>query len=128
MISASEDFLEAFNKATGGAITTTGEKENEGLSKGISSVTEDTADLLASYLNAIRADVSIKRQLLQEFYLKTMPDVTRTLGSQLAELKRIEANTLRTANNTDVISEKMSDTYLLIKKATTPGSGVKLNI
>ena len=128
MISASEDFLEAFNKATGGAITTTGEKENEGLSKGISSVTEDTADLLASYLNAIRADVSIKRQLLQEFYLKTMPDVTRTLGSQLAELKRIEANTLSTANNTDVISEKMSDTYLLIKKATTPGSGVKLNI
>lgn len=128
MISASEDFLEAFNKATGGAITATGEKENEGLSKGISSVTEDTADLLASYLNAIRADVSLKRQLLQEFYLKTMPDVTKTLGSQLAELKRIEANTLRTANNTDAISEKMSDTYLLVKKATTPGSGVKLNI
>lgn len=41
--------------------------ESEGLSKGIKGITEDTAQLLASYLNAIRASVA-----LQEIYMKNI--------------------------------------------------------
>lgn len=44
-----------------------GEESGEGLSKGIKGVTEDTAQLLASYLNAIRGSV-----LLQELYMKNI--------------------------------------------------------
>ena len=48
------------------------EAESSGLSKGIEGVTEDTANLLASYINAIRADVAAKlilvRQLIEEYY------------------------------------------------------------
>lgn len=42
-------------------------EEDEGLSKGIKGITEDTAQLLASYLNAIRGSV-----LLQELYMKNI--------------------------------------------------------
>lgn len=41
--------------------------EDEGLSKGIKEITEDTAQLLASYLNAIRGSV-----LLQELYMQNI--------------------------------------------------------
>lgn len=44
-----------------------GNEEGKGLSEGIKALTEDTAQLLASYLNAIRGSV-----LLQELYMKNI--------------------------------------------------------
>ena len=41
------------------------EDSGSGLSKGIQNVTEKTANLLASYINAIRADVSVKREYVR---------------------------------------------------------------
>ena len=41
------------------------EDSGSGLSKGIQNVTENTANLLASYINAIRADVSVKREYVR---------------------------------------------------------------
>ena len=68
MLEASDKFLEAFNKATGGALTATGDSDTSGLSKDIQGATEDTAYLLGSYLNAIRQDVSVKRMLQEKFF------------------------------------------------------------
>ena len=52
-------------------------------------VTEETADLLASYLNAIRADVSVIRQLT----LPNLDDINTTTKAQLQQLNQIAKNT-----------------------------------
>lgn len=52
-IPAAEELFNAINSATGGMLDDT-DKAKSGLSAGIQSITEDTADLLASYVNAIR--------------------------------------------------------------------------
>ena len=65
------------------------------LGGGIKSITEDTANLLASYVNAIRADVAAIRQAVVANAEFTMPMPT------LAEyLTQIQANTYNTAQNT----------------------------
>ena len=78
------------------------EAESSGLSKGIEGVTEDTANLLASYINAIRADVAAKlilvRQLIEEYY----PQMNMIAQAQLTELKTIAKNT---ADNVALVTE-----------------------
>jgi hypothetical protein len=62
---ATEAYLEGLKKL-GIDISAKGNETSDGLSKGIQSVTEDTANLLGSYLNAMRQDVSVKRTLLEQ--------------------------------------------------------------
>ena len=69
-----------------------------GLSAGIQSLTEDTADLLASYLNAIRADVAMQTgsywtRLLDD----SLPQMNVIAQSQLDTQRQIAENTLRNA-------------------------------
>lgn len=67
-IDQSTKFLEEFQKqAAAKGFDIFQGQASEGLSKGIKGVTEDTAQLLASYLNAIRGSV-----LLQELYMKNI--------------------------------------------------------
>lgn len=72
--------------------------QKSGLSAGIQSVTEDTADLLASYLNAIRADVAMQTgsywtRLLDD----SLPQMNIIAQSQLDTQRQIAENTLRNA-------------------------------
>lgn len=97
MLDASQKFLEAFDKATGGALAATGESETSGLSKGIQGVTEDTANLLGSYLNAIRQDVSVKRMLQEKFFNDDFPKMSVIAQAQLQQLNAIARNTERNA-------------------------------
>lgn len=74
------------------------EESKSGLSAGIQSVTEDTADLLASYLNAIRADVAMQTgsywtRLLDD----SLPQMNVIAQSQLDTQRQIAENTLRNA-------------------------------
>lgn len=101
MIDASQSFLEAFDKATGGALTATGESSTSGLTKGIQGVTEDTANLLGSYLNSIRQDVSVKRALLEKLGNEIFPKYNILAEQQLTQLRAIANNTLRSAQNTE---------------------------
>lgn len=75
----------------------------DGLSKGVQSVTEDTANLLASYLNAVRGDVSIERSLMEKLIADDMPRINYLVEAQLTQLNAIAANTLRNANAADKI-------------------------
>lgn len=103
MLDASQKFLEAFDKATGGALAATGESETSGLSKGIQGVTEDTANLLASYLNATRQDVSVKRILQEKFFNEEFPKMSLIAQAQLQQLNAIARNTERNAQFTEEI-------------------------
>lgn len=67
-----------------------------GTSNTIKSITEDTADLLASYINAIRADVSMNRLVLEESLPAITVAVQRTnviAEQQVAYQEQIAANT-----------------------------------
>lgn len=95
--SATEAYLEGLKKL-GIDLSNTSEEAKSGLSKGIQSVTEDTADLLASYVNAIRADVSVKRSLIEKLIAEDIPQMNYLAQAQLQQLQMIVANTKRNAD------------------------------
>lgn len=69
------------------------------MSSSIKGITENTADLLSSYINAIRADVSGIRQI-ESLYLPKL-DITAT--AQLQQLTMITENTRRNADAAEQI-------------------------
>lgn len=78
------------------------EDSGSGLSKGIQNVTENTADLLASYINAIRADVSVKREYVRRLVEELFPAYNVIAQAQLQQLTMIQINT---AKNVDFVEE-----------------------
>ena len=66
-----------------------GETGSSTTASSIKGITEQTADLLASYLNAIRADVSVIRQL----EVADVESINITTQAQLQELSQIARNT-----------------------------------
>lgn len=94
------DYLNAAAKKMGISLEETSASNT--LSKGIQeNITEDTANILASYLNSIRADVSIKRALLEKWGNEILPKYNVIAEQQLTQLRAIANNTLRSAQNTE---------------------------
>lgn len=78
------------------------EDSGSGLSKGIQNVTENTANLLASYINAIRADVSVKREYVRRLVEELFPAYNVIARAQLQQLTMIQINT---AKNVEFVEE-----------------------
>lgn len=78
------------------------EESGSGLSKGIQNVTENTANLLASYINAIRADVSVKREYVRRLVEELFPAYNVIAQAQLQQLTMIQINT---AKNVEFVEE-----------------------
>lgn len=77
-----------------------------GLTAGIKGITEETADILASYVNAIRADVS----LIRDSQLVHLPIISEACmrgnilaEQQVLEQRQIASNTLRNAEAAEMI-------------------------
>lgn len=64
-------------------------------------ITEETGDLFASYLNAIRLDVSVIREMQGKF----LPEMSEISKSQLTQLNLIARNTLRNADAAERIEK-----------------------
>ena len=60
----------------------------------VKGITEETGDLIASYLNAIRLDCSVMRAEQAKYY----PEMSEIAKSQLTQLNAIARNTLRNAD------------------------------
>lgn len=90
-----------------------------GLSKGIQGVTENTADLLASYINGMRADLSLVRESLRELAEENLAGFGAVARQQLSELRNISANTLR---NADATVELLS----ILRTNTIAGRGFRV--
>lgn len=71
----------------------------------IKSITEETADILASYLNAVRLDVSVIREMQGKF----IPEMSEIAKSQLTQLNLIAKNTLRNADAAERIDKTVSE-------------------
>ena len=71
----------------------------------IKGITEETADILASYLNAVRLDVSV----IREMHGKFIPEMSEIAKSQLTQLNLIAQNTLRNADAAERIDKTVSE-------------------
>lgn len=67
----------------------------------VKSITEETADLLASYVNSIRLDLSVVREMQG----KLLPEMSEIAKSQLTQLNLIAQNTLRNADAAERIEK-----------------------
>lgn len=92
-------------------------------SSAISGVTEETASRLLGQINAIRADVSVKRAML-EAYLPHIGTINDTMAGGLATLKEIEVNTRRGAD----ISGEIRDLINSMMGVSNTGAGYALNV
>ena len=80
-------------------------EEAQTLGEGIKGITEDTANLLASYLNAMRSDVSQMRTLQAEH----LPIISAAMPTILDHLAQINAHAFDTAQHTQsMLSELIS--------------------
>lgn len=126
-IPAAEELFNAINEATGGILNET-DTAKSGLSAGIQSVTEDTADLLASCLNAIRADVAMQTgtywtRLLDD----SLPQMNVIAQSQLDTQRQIAENTLRNAVAAEAIMKSNDDISRLLARVTQGGAKFYVN-
>lgn len=89
----------------------TDEGGTKDLGEGIKGITEDTANLLASYLNAIRADVSYSKMLWERMdsSLQRIADILTSSPTLMEYQAQIAANTYNTAITTqDILAELRS--------------------
>lgn len=71
----------------------------------VKSITEETGDLIASYLNEIRLDCSVMRAEQAKYY----PEMSEIAKSQLSQLNTIARNTLRNADAAERIDTTVSE-------------------
>lgn len=81
------------------------DSNSSSMSSSIKGMPEQTGDLVAAYLNAIRADVSVIRQLSTVY----LPKIDITTEAQLQQLNMIAANTLRNADAAERIEVAVTD-------------------
>lgn len=120
-IPAAEELFDAINKATGGLLDDT-DKAKSGLSAGIQAVTEDTADLLASYVNAIRASVAMNEGRWERLLNDSLPQMNIIAQSQLDAQRQIAENTLRNAIAAEAIVKSNDDISRLLARVTQGGA------
>jgi len=95
------------------------------LGNGIKGITEETASLLASYINAIRADVSVMRAL-QEKGFENIAALAGVITPTLADyVQQIAANTANAAQDTNAI---LAELRSVIGPAGTTGDVLRVEM
>lgn len=97
-IEASRDYLKRYYGWS--------DNSSSSLTNSVKGITEETGDLIASYLNNIRLDVSV----IREEQVKCMSESNEIAKSQLTQLNFISANTLRNAEAAERI-ERVFEEY-----------------
>lgn len=96
-IEATRDFLK---KTYGWSDNSSSSSRNS-----VKGITEETADVLLSYINAIRLDCSVIRAEQAKYY----PEMSEIAKSQLTQLNAIARNTLRNADAAERIDATVSE-------------------
>lgn len=120
-VGLSKDLYDTIDNATGGMLTEDFSSKN-GLSAGIQGVTEDTADLLASYINGMRGDLSLQ---VHEYWPKLLneafPGMRVVAEAQLDIQRQIAGNTHQTALAAEKIAKSNDEISRLLVRVTQGG-------
>lgn len=100
-VEAAEMFYNWVEKITGMDLSS--DENKTGASSSIKNITESTADLLASYLNAVRLDVSVMRAIQGEYF----PLFLQAILASNTSLTNIENNTAAIVRSNDIIANKI---------------------
>ncbi len=93
-IPRAKELFDAINEATGGLLNDTESADNT-VRAGIQALTENTGDLLASYVNGIRGDVSIMANIHWPKLLDQIVADSVIAEAQVQQLRLIAENTYR---------------------------------
>lgn len=99
VIESAEDFYDMARRVTG--IDFSSEDDSSSTGKNIKGVTEQTADLLAGYINSIRADVSVNRAMIAQYF----PMYYQALTSGNESLRGIENHTAAIMRSNEAIEK-----------------------
>lgn len=88
------------------------------MSSSIKGITEQTADLLAAYLNAIRADVSVIRQIFGSKSVTFMDTMSQLAHAQVQYQSQIASNTLRNAQAAEMIYQSTNELVVIFRSVT----------
>ena len=91
-ITASMEFMTAFQRGMQNAGLTVLNEASNTLSSSMQGTTEETSGLLAGYVNALRQDVSVNRILLTQFVSQMWPDYMDTFANQVTAVQNIDTN------------------------------------
>lgn len=120
-VGLSKGLYDTIDNLTGGMLTEAFSGKN-GLSAGIQGVTEDTADLLASYINGMRGDLSLQ---VHEYWPKLLneafPGMRVVAEAQLDIQRQIAGNTHQTALAAEKIAKSNDDISRLLVRVTQGG-------
>ncbi len=120
-VGLSKDLYDSFDNATGGMLTEDFSGKN-GLSAGIQGVTEDTADLIASYINGMRGDLSLQ---VHEYWPKLLneafPGMRVVAEAQLDIQRQIAGNTHQAALAAEKIAKSNDEISRLLVRVTQGG-------
>ena len=103
MIEATETFYKRWQELMRSKGLTLDEEKSSSASSSIKSITEQTADLLASYLNATRASTAKIEYLSAQYF----PMYFAALTSGNASLRNIENHTAAIMRSNDTIAERV---------------------
>lgn len=105
MIEATQTFYDKwqeFMRSKG--LTLEDEGKTSSSSSSIKSITEQTVDLLSSYGNSIRADVSVNRAMIAQYFPMYYAALTAGNGS----LRNIEQHTAAIMRSNDIVAAKIT--------------------
>ena len=103
------------------------EDESGSLGRGMKSITEETANLLASYLNAIRADVSYGKTQWERIAV-AVEGQGRTYITLNDYMQQVAANTFDTAQNTNRMVERMDAFIRDFSMPSNMGDSIKVQV
>lgn len=117
-VDASKELFDKIQEIAEKSGNTLYNSNSSSMSSSIKGMTEQTADLLASYLNAIRADVSVIRQLQAGKMGDYMDSMSLMAKSQVQYQSQIAANTLRNAEAAEKIVTSNDEILYLFRAVT----------
>lgn len=118
-----EKVYKEVNKRTGGRLSANGSSSS--MSSSIKGLTEETGSLLASYINAIRADVSMSRDMLKQVVEVAFPQMNVLAEQQLKQLNAIVQQAKLIEANTRSNAEAARNIQSALNSVLTLGNGGK---
>ena len=106
VVNSAEDFYRMAEQTSGREFGS--DSSSSSMSNTIKGITEQTADLLASYVNACRLDLSVVRELHSKAVFEYWPSQIRLMTSSNDSLVNIEQHTAAIMRSNDTIADKIT--------------------